>query len=79
MYRDYKGTIIFLGDHKVKITINGSSYTYDLQTGLEVKTADNLNTNVKNPLMRRVFYYMVSLIILNLRVNRFGNTVIVSF
>jgi hypothetical protein len=33
---DYKGTIIFLGDHKVKITINGSSYTYDLQTGLEV-------------------------------------------
>lgn len=33
---DYKGTVVFLGDHKVKITINGSSYTYDLQTGLAV-------------------------------------------
>ncbi|WPU95174.1 hypothetical protein SNE25_06500 [Mucilaginibacter sabulilitoris] len=29
---DYKGTIIFLGDHKAKITINGSAYTYDLET-----------------------------------------------
>lgn len=33
---DYKGTITFLGGYKAKITINGSSYTYDLQTGLEV-------------------------------------------
>ncbi|NHA05195.1 hypothetical protein G7092_15405 [Mucilaginibacter sp. HC2] len=33
---DYKGTIQFLGNHQVKIVINGSTYTYDLQTGLAV-------------------------------------------
>ena len=30
---DYSGTIVFLGDHKVKITINGTVYTVDIQTG----------------------------------------------
>jgi hypothetical protein len=30
---DYTGTIQFLGDHKVKITINGSTYTVNIQTG----------------------------------------------
>jgi hypothetical protein len=30
---DYQGTITFLGDHKVKIVINGTSYTVDLWTG----------------------------------------------
>ena len=33
---DYKGTIQFLGSHRVKIVINGVTYTYDLQTGLPV-------------------------------------------
>jgi len=33
---DYKGTIQFLPNHRVKIVISGSSYTYDLQTGLAV-------------------------------------------
>jgi hypothetical protein len=29
----YKGSIVFLGDHKVKITIDGASYTVNIQTG----------------------------------------------
>jgi hypothetical protein len=29
----YKGTILFLGNHKVKITIDGATYTVDIQTG----------------------------------------------
>lgn len=33
---DYKGTIQFLANHRVKIVINGTTYTYDLQTGLAV-------------------------------------------
>jgi hypothetical protein len=30
---DYQGTIVFLGNNKVKITINGTVYNVDLQTG----------------------------------------------
>lgn len=30
---NYTGTIVFLGNHKVKITINGATYTVDTQTG----------------------------------------------
>ncbi|TFF39746.1 hypothetical protein [Mucilaginibacter psychrotolerans] len=30
---DYTGTILFMGDNKVKITINGATYTVDIQTG----------------------------------------------
>ncbi|RFZ84108.1 hypothetical protein DYU05_00265 [Mucilaginibacter terrenus] len=30
---NYKGSIVFLGNHKVKITINGTVYTVDIQTG----------------------------------------------
>ncbi|OOQ59594.1 hypothetical protein [Mucilaginibacter pedocola] len=30
---NYKGSIQFLGNHKVKITINGDVYTVDIQTG----------------------------------------------
>lgn len=30
---DYAGIILFLGDHKVKITINGAVYTVDIRTG----------------------------------------------
>ncbi|WP_183563157.1 hypothetical protein [Mucilaginibacter sp. SP1R1] len=33
---DYKGTILFLPNHQAKITINGTAFTYDLQTGLAV-------------------------------------------
>jgi len=29
---DYQGTIVFLGNHRVKITINGTAYTVDLLT-----------------------------------------------
>ncbi|RWY50877.1 hypothetical protein [Mucilaginibacter gilvus] len=30
---NYKGSILFLGNHKVKITIDGTTYTVDIQTG----------------------------------------------
>jgi hypothetical protein len=31
---DYSGTVTFLGNQKVKITINGTAYNVDLQTGV---------------------------------------------
>lgn len=30
---DYTGTILFMGNNRVKITINGATYTVDIQTG----------------------------------------------
>jgi hypothetical protein len=31
---DYSGTVVFLGNQKIKITINGTAYNVDLQTGV---------------------------------------------